>query len=224
MKYYLDITLLPEADITLGFLWQKVYQQVHIALVENKITRNESAIAVSFPRYSAHKRTEKNGEQAFPLGNQLRLLANEKSQLTKLNIVKWLIRLEDYLHIKSVKPVPDNVRHLAFVRQQVKGGARIEKDMQSKAKLWSEKSGQSLDACLEELERSKPKADREETKLPFLWLESQETKQRGLANSRKFPLFIKKVEITGQQLGTFNCYGLSVNHSNKEKLVSIPQF
>ncbi|GAA0811183.1 type I-F CRISPR-associated endoribonuclease Cas6/Csy4 [Colwellia asteriadis] len=220
MKYYLDITLLPEADITLGFLWQKVYQQVHIALVENKIAENQSAIAVSFPRYSA----EKNSEQKFPIGNQLRLLANEESQLTQLNISKWLNRLEDYVHIKSVKPVPDNATHVVFVRQQVKGEARIEKDMLSKAQRWAEKSGQPLDTCLAELEKSKPKADRNETKSPFIWLESQETKQRDAANSRKFPLFIKKVEIGKKQTGIFNCYGLSVNHSNKEKLATIPQF
>ncbi|WAJ71262.1 type I-F CRISPR-associated endoribonuclease Cas6/Csy4 [Catenovulum adriaticum] len=217
MKYYLDITLLPEADITLGFLWQKVYQQVHIALVENKIAENQSAIAVSFPRYSA----EKNSEQKFPLGNQLRLLANEESQLTQLNISKWLNRLGDYVHIKSVKPVPDNATHVVFVRQQVKGEARIEKDMLSKAQRWAEKSGQPLDTCLAELEKTKPKAV---NSLPFIWLESQETKQRDAANSRKFPLFIKKVETTEQQFGTFNCYGLSVNNSNKEKLASIPQF
>lgn len=217
MKYYLDITLLPEADITLGFIWQKVYQQVHLALVENKTAENKSAIAVSFPRYSA----KKSSEQAFPLGNQLRLLANEEGQLTKLNIAKWLTRLEDYVHIKSIKSVPDNVTQVAFVRQQVKGEARIEKDMLSKALRWAEKSGQPLDVCLAELEKSKPKAV---NSLPFIWLESQETKQRDLVNSRKFPLFIKMVEITEQQLGTFNCYGLSVNHSNKEKLVSTPQF
>jgi len=212
MKYYLDITLLPEADITLGFLWQKVYQQVHIALVENKVAENESAIAVSFPRY---------GEYAFPLGNQLRLLVNEESQLTQLNISKWLNRFDDYVHIKSVKPVPDNATHVAFVRQQVKGEARVEKDMLSKAQRWAEKSGQPLDTCLAELEKTKPKAV---NSLPFIWLESQETKQRDAANSRKFPLFIKKVEIAEQQLGTFNCYGLSANQNNEGKLASIPQF
>ncbi len=217
MKYYLDITLLPEADITLGFLWQKVYQQVHIALVDNKVAENESAIAVSFPRYSA----KKNDENAFPLGNQLRLLANEESQLTQLNIAKWLNRFEDYAHIKSIKPVPENVSHVAFVRRQVKGEARIEKDMLCKATRWSEKSGQPIDTCLAELKKSKPKAV---SSLPYIWLESQETKQRDLAESRKFPLFIKKVEFTNQQIGVFNCYGLSVNHSNKEKLASIPQF
>ncbi|KPH63437.1 type I-F CRISPR-associated endoribonuclease Cas6/Csy4 [Pseudoalteromonas porphyrae] len=217
MKYYLDITLLPEADITLGFIWQKVYQQVHIALVDNKVAENESAIAVSFPRYS----TEKSGEHEFPLGNQLRLLANDEAQLTKLKIAKWLNRLEDYVHIKSIKPVPENVTYAAFVRQHVKGEARIEKDMLSKAQRWAEKSGQPLDTCLAELEKTKPKAV---NSLPFIWLESQETKQRDAANSRKFPLFIKKVEIGKKQTGIFNCYGLSVNHSNKEKLASIPQF
>ncbi|WP_351077132.1 type I-F CRISPR-associated endoribonuclease Cas6/Csy4 [Shewanella sp. CAL98-MNA-CIBAN-0140] len=212
MKYYLDITLLPEADITLGFIWQKVYQQVHIALVDNKVGGNESAIAVSFPRY---------GEHAFLLGNQLRLLANEESQLTKLNIAKWLNRLEDYVHIKSIKPVPAEVTYTAFVRQHVKGEARIEKDMLSKAKRWAEKSGQPIDTCLAELEKSKPKAV---NSLPFIWLESQETKQRNLLDSRKFPLFIKKVGLLAQQTGVLNCYGLSENHNNEEKLVSIPQF
>jgi len=117
--------------------------------------------------------------------------------------------------------VPENVSHVAFVRQQVKGQARIEKDMLSKAKRWSEKSGQPLTTCLAELEKSKPKAN---NNAPFIWLESQETKQRDLTSSRKFPLFIKKVGLTGQQTGVLNCYGLSENHSSKEKLVSIPQF
>ena len=217
MKYYLDITLLPEADITLGFLWQKVYQQVHIALVDNKVAENQSAIAVSFPRYS----TEKSSKHAFPLGNQLRLLANEESQLTKLNISKWLNRFEDYVHIKSIKPVPESVTYIAYVRQQVKGDARFEKDMLSKAQRWAEKSGQPLDACLTELEKTKPKAD---NSLPFIWLESQETKQRNTGDSRKFTLFIKRVGLEEHQTGVFNCYGLSSHHNKQGKLASIPQF
>lgn len=217
MKYYLDITLLPEADITLGFIWQKVYQQVHIALVENKVAENESEIAVSFPRYS----TAKSSEHEFPLGNQLRLLANGEAQLVKLNIAKWLNRFEDYVHIKSIKPVPEKVTPVAFVRQHVKGEARIEKDMRSKAKRWAEKSGQPLDVCLRELEKSKPKAN---NNLPFIWLESQKTKQRDAGAAQKFPLFIKQVNLDQPQTGVFNCYGLSTNYNNKGKLASIPQF
>jgi CRISPR-associated endonuclease Csy4 len=212
MKYYLDITLLPEADITLGFIWQKVYQQIHIALVDNKVGSNESAIAIAFPLY---------GEHVFPLGNKLRLLADDRSQLMTLNINRWLNRFEDYVHIKSIKPVPEDATQVCFVRQHVKGEERIEKDMQSKAKYWSEKSGQPLDACLLALEKSKPKTD---SSLPFIWLESQGSKQRNGGSKSKFPLFIKKVDVAEQQTGVFNCYGLSANHNNEGKLVSIPQF
>ena len=34
MKNYIEMTLLPDADITLNFLWEKLYQQLHLALVE----------------------------------------------------------------------------------------------------------------------------------------------------------------------------------------------
>lgn len=210
MKYYLDITLLPDADITLSFIWQKVYQQVHIALVDNKVRENESAVALAFPRY---------GDKAFPLGNQLRLLAETQEQLSKLNIQRWLNRLQDYVHIKPIKVVPGSVTQVCFVRQHVKGQARIKKNMQYKAQYWAEKSGQSIEACLLTLEKSKPQG---ESALPVIWLESQESKKRN-ANA-KFPLFIKKVEVEGKQKGTLNCYGLSVSHKSVEELTSIPHF
>ena len=211
MKYYLDITLLPEADITLGFIWQKVYQQIHIALVDNKIGRNQSAIAIAFPHY---------GDKSFPLGNKLRLFAETELQLSTFNIKKWLSRFEDYVHIKSVKPVPENTTQVCFVREHVKGEAGIEKKMQAKAKYWSEKSGISMQDCLLSLEKSKPKA----SKLPFIWLESQETKRLNGVESRKFPLFIKKMETEQSQSGCFNCYGLSVDHKKTGQLASVPQF
>ena len=86
MNYYQDITLLPGTDIALGFLWQKIYQQVHIALVEQKVDAQHSAIAVSIPGY---------GSKGFPLGNKLQVLAGEKNQLEKLNLAGFLTRFED---------------------------------------------------------------------------------------------------------------------------------
>ena len=55
MKYYQQISLMPTADIGLYFLWQKVYQQIHLALVENKSSDNVSAIGVSFPEYNTNR-------------------------------------------------------------------------------------------------------------------------------------------------------------------------
>ncbi|WP_417614936.1 type I-F CRISPR-associated endoribonuclease Cas6/Csy4 [Oceanisphaera sp.] len=210
MNYYQDITLLPDADIALGFLWQKIYQQVHIALVEQKVDEQHSAIAVSFPGY---------GSKGFPLGNKLRVLAKDKAQLEKLNLTGFLGRFEDYTHLKSVQPVPESATHIAFVRRRVKGQARIEKDMMDKARRWAEKSGQSLEVCLQQLEKSKPSA---ESKLPFIWMESQETKTRTPTSSAKFPLFIERIELQDANEGLFNCYGLSTERGGNT--ASIPHF
>jgi CRISPR-associated endonuclease Csy4 len=210
MNYYQDITLLPDADIALGFLWQKIYQQVHIALVEQKVDAQHSAIAVSFPGY---------GSKGFPLGNKLRVLAKEQAQLEKLNLAGFLSRFEDYTHLKSIQPVPELAAHIAFVRRRVKGQARIEKDMIAKAQRGAERSGQSIEACLQQLEKSKPSA---ESKLPFIWMESQETKTRTPSSSAKFPLFIERIELQDANEGLFNCYGLSAEQGGNT--ASIPNF
>lgn len=94
MNYYQEITLLQDSDISLGFLWQKVYQQVHIALVDNKTSENLSEIAVGFPEYSA---------RGFPLGKKLRLFADSQEKLNSLAIGKWLNKLSDYTHVSLFK-------------------------------------------------------------------------------------------------------------------------
>lgn len=212
MNYYQDITLLPDTDIALGFLWQKIYQQVHIALVEQKIDEQHSAIAVGFPDY---------GSKGFPLGAKLRLFAEQAEQLKQLNIEGYLTRFDDYVHIKSIKEVPENASHVSFVRQKVKGQARIERDMQEKARLWSEKSGQPLEECLKQLEASKPTVS---SKLPFIWLESQETKKRNPDSCTKFPLFINRIERGEPLSGKYSCYGLSLQSSEGNETATTPHF
>src|SRR5680860_1696985 len=98
MQVYQEITLLPEAEIPLGFLWQKLYQQIHIALVEHKVADNQSFVAVGFPEY---------GSKEFPQGRKLRLFAPQREQLQSLNIAAHLSRLSDYVHLKSIQPVPE---------------------------------------------------------------------------------------------------------------------
>lgn len=210
MNYYQDITLLPDADIALGFLWQKIYQQVHIALVEQKIDDQRSAIAVGFPDY---------GSKGFPLGAKLRLFAKDKQLLEQLNIAGYLSRFDDYVHIKSMQQVPEQVAHTTFIRQQVKGQARIDSDMQQKAKRWAEKSGQSLADCLAQLEKTKPSAD---SKLPFIWLESQETKAQNPERSARFPLFIKQLLSDQPKEGEYSCYGLSLAKTGQ--IATVPHF
>jgi len=188
MKYYLDITLLPDAEANIGFIWQKVYQQIHIALVENKTAQNQSAIAVSFPQY---------GEE-FPLGNTLRLLANEKGQLEQLNVEKWLSRLTDYTHLKSIKEVPVTVTQFArFKRKQFK--SNLDREAKRRAKY----KGEPFEEALAHFQSYQT-----ETSLPFINMTSLSTDGRASLN-RNFKLFIQKEMVGEQEQGLFNCYGLS---------------
>jgi CRISPR-associated endonuclease Csy4 len=200
MKYYLDITLLPDAEANLGFLWHKVFQQVHIALVDNKVGENESSIALSIVDY---------GDKSFPLGNKLRLLAMDENALQKLDIQRWLNRLSDYCHIKPIKSVPADVTQYAcFKRKSVKS---IEKKAQRRAQHLNKPYDEVL-AYLSEEGRSK------KSPLPFINVESQETKKRveqGVAS--RFLLFIEKKLSDRPENGKFDCYGLS-------KTATVPWF
>jgi CRISPR-associated endonuclease Csy4 len=184
MKYYQDITLLPDAEANLGFLWQKVYQQIHLALVENKIAENESDIAISFPKY---------GDKEFPLGNKLRLLTETQEQFKQLDIGKWLNRLTDYTHCTSVKEVPSAIDQFAqFKRKQFK--TNVFRLARRRAK-WK---GESLEQALNHFEGFTGK----ETKLPFLHMKS-------LTSADSFKLFIDREILEAAGKGGFGCYGLS---------------
>jgi len=184
MKYYLDITLLPDAETNLGFLWQKVYQQVHLALVENKVTKYQSEIAVSFPEY---------GNKVFPLGAKLRLLAETKAKLEQLDVIKWLNRLTDYVHCTSIKDVPDSVSSFTcFERVQVAT------NKERKARRRVKRHGGTLEEALAYFANFEVQY----STLPFINMNS-------LSENKKFKLFVNKIDVSEQRNGEFNCYGLS---------------
>lgn len=182
MDYYQEITLLPDSTIPLDFLWQKVYQQIHIALVENKSEAGDSEVAVAFPEY---------GSVGFRLGKKLRLLAKTEKTLTQLNISHWLMRLADYVHIKSIQAVPEHATPISYVRQHVKGAKRLELDRYKKAQLYSVKSGQPIEVCLRAIKEPQTRS-----RLPFIWMESQQTKSKTEGDGhRPFPLFIHSLKL-----------------------------
>jgi CRISPR-associated endonuclease Csy4 len=88
MNFYQELTLLPTDDIGHYFLWSKIYQQLHLALVE--LTGGQGgSVGFSFPEYSANQPR---------LGRKLRVFAPTEAQLTQCNVRKWLERLSDYCH------------------------------------------------------------------------------------------------------------------------------
>lgn len=211
MKFYQELTLLPDAEIDLAFLWAKIYQQIHLALVENKLGNNKSLIAVAFPEY---------GSPGFLLGRKIRLFSPDKKRLEQLDIYHWLNRLSDYVHIKSIQPVPEYTTSVCYLREHVKGKSRIQKEMHNKALLWIKKSGGTYESCLAELEKTRPDHN---SKLPFIWMESQQTKQQN-ESTQKFPLFIKQIFINPSQQNEFTCYGLSLSQSRQDLLSTVPYF
>ena len=217
MKHYIDITLLPDAEINLGFLWQKVYQQIHLMLVENKVAGQDSAIAVSFPLY---------GHKAFPLGSKLRLFGQTENHLADLKVGKWLSRLDDYVHIKGIKPVPDDVRKFVyFKRKQFKSPEKRRRELEK----FAEK--QAVDYSLEQEDVKRQLLANQtdfktESTLPFINITSLSSeKDKQTAQQISFKLFLEKEEATGDSNDNaelFTCYGLS--RREQDKKVAVPWF
>ena len=209
MRHYIELTLLPNTEVSLGFLWEKVYQQLHLALVENKTSEHESVIAVSFPKY---------GNESFPLGDKLRLFAQSEEQLQKLNLGKWLNRLTDYTHHTSIKAVPSNVNaFVCFKRKQFKSATKIEADIERRALYQSQKDNRPIDEIRAGLlaQQYDGKCD-----LPFVYMTSLSS-EKGSDHSdrKKFRLFIEKEGVEKAQSGSFSCYGLSSRVHDKQATV-----
>lgn len=213
MKYYIELTLIENKKYTLYELWSKVYTQIHIAFADYKNSTGSFAHGVSFPEY----RFNDKAKIGF-IGGKLRIFASSESQLKDLNLSEWLSLLTDYVHITSIKDVPNQIDgHLVYQRKRVKGASRIEKEMREKAQIWAEKSGKPLKECLTELEKTKPAAT---CHLPFIFLNSEETKKRSPDASNRYQLFIEMQRVGEAKKGLFDSYGLS----SKESMSSVPDF
>ncbi len=200
MKYYQDITLLPDAEVSLGFIWEKVYQQIHLLLVENKRAENQSQLGLSFPTY---------GDKTFPLGHQLRLLAENEEQLIQAHTNQWLQRLSDYVHVKSVKAVPSEVSEYAcFYRVNPKSQQRRLKQLDRRVAVLAQKHGIAEEGMRASLLASIEQRS-DESKLPYInvqSLSSSDNKQH-----HKFMLFIDchTSQLPENNGNLFTCYGLS---------------
>lgn len=94
MNYYQDITLIPDVEVSLSFLWTKVFTQLHLALVEEKRREGMVKTALAFPAY-----------QDKGLGNKIRILAPSAEQLERLHLEQGLERLSDYVHLTKIRKI-----------------------------------------------------------------------------------------------------------------------
>ncbi len=184
MKYYIDIQLLADSEVNLGFIWEKIYLQVHLALVEMKDKDGLVAVGISFPSYQ---------EGNFPLGDVLRVFAHSKEELEKLSLDSWLKKLDDYLSMSEVNEVPISVNEfVTFSRKQFK--TNVERLARRQAK----RKGISYEEALKNYGDFKE----DKTKLPFIMMKS-------LSTDNQMKIFIEKSVQKESKEGLFSTYGLS---------------
>jgi len=194
MKHYIDITLLPSDDIGIHFLWSKVMMQVHLALVEIQDDNKQVPVATSFPEYREYM----NKKPGF-LGQKLRLMALDESDLIRLDINRWLHRLSDYVHVRGIVLVPETDSYESFSRENTKGS--LEKHIRRRMKRHEETYEQALSNY------GGYEQDDVKSRVPFIKLKS-------LASGNEFCLNIdkKRVAVNTDELPThqrFNTYGLN---------------
>lgn len=180
----MDITLLASAEIGLNHLWEKVYHQIHIGLVETKDAYNNITIGIAFPNYDASRQQ---------LGNKLRLLAGTQQTIENFNASQRLSVLDDYVHLTKIRLVPDHIHGYAhFYRVQSKG---------SVAKL-ARRKAMRKNISFEKAESLLKDLPDQRIKEPFIWIKSHSSDER-------FPLFIGFESAAKSDKSNFNSYGLS---------------
>lgn len=186
LKAYLDITVRRNSDVSQYFVLQKIFQQLHLSLVEMQNAEGLVPLGLSFPNYQL----EDKG-----LGNKLRLLSVEENILAKFNAKEKLARFSDYVHLTGVRAVPARVSGYAiYQRQQPKSASALRR----LARRMSEREG----IPIQEAEAKITSFKLQLIKVPYINVCSASSGQR-------FRLFIaKKMSDTSVYKG-FSSYGLS---------------
>ncbi|TRW97116.1 type I-F CRISPR-associated endoribonuclease Cas6/Csy4 [Candidatus Methylobacter oryzae] len=193
MRFYLEITLLPNPEVGINFLWSKVFQQIHLGLVEAQDEQGQIPVGVSFPEYET-------GEKYSVLGRKLRLLAGDEAALGRFDAARRLSRLSDYVHCTGIRPVPEKLTGYAtYQRQQPKTGS------ERLARRYAKRHNVDYDTALARYSAMPHKT----IATPFIHLKS-------LSGDQEFCLWIKKTVVAELSGRTFSSYGLSAASSVPE--------
>ena len=189
MKYYQEVTLLPNEEITPNFLWSKVYNQLHLAFVEQKDVEEKIIYGVSFPKYRLIQQ-----KKLGYLGDKIRIFADSVETLEQLNLNHWLERLQDYVHVLSAREVPEDKINGYATYFKANPKLTIEQRILHQAK----RRGISIEEAKEHFEA----LELTETFEPYINMKSQ-------TNDMNFRLIIGKKRVDEACIGKFGSYGLS---------------
>ena len=205
MDYYQEITLIDQAEISPYVIWSKLYQQLHIALAEIKDGNNKVNIGVSFPQYIYEEKTD-HQKAKVNLGKKLRLFSQSENALEQLNICKWLERLVDYVHVSSIREVPENkvTGYAIYKRKQFKTNAeRLARHRVKRGDIGFDEALARYSHVVKT------------TNLPYIDMLSLSTSDE--QDKKRFKLFIEKKPAEKSETQVFSTYGLSSK-------ASVPEF
>ena len=214
MNYYQELLLLPQEEIPIHFLWSKVFQQIHLGLVEIQDGQRQVPIGLSFPEYIS-------GEKVSLLGSKLRILAKDEATLVQFNTAKWLSRLSDYVHCTSIRPVPEKITGYAiYQRQQPKTNP------ERLARRYAKRHRVDYDTALngtvvlsvkptQSIEDNK--AEMRYSEMPYQVIATPFIRLKSLSNEQAFCLWIKKTQVAEPSGTSFSSYGLST-------ITTVPEF
>ena len=200
MNYYIEVTLMENDQFSPYELWSQLYPQLHLALVEAKNADNKVNIGFSFPQYRFHQ-----DKGVGFIGTKLRLFAESEADLKKLDTRRWLERLEDYVHVTSIREVPNDIKNYAiYKRKQVKTNA------QRLARHRVKRGDIGFDEALARYSNVVTT-----TNLPYIEMKSLSTSDQ--QSEKRFKLFIEKQSAEKSETQVFSTYGLS-------SVSSVPEF
>lgn len=190
MKFYQEISLIPNSEIPPYAIWSKLYNQLHIALADLQNTLGNQPIGISFPNYHF---SEKSQGGFATLGYKLRVFAPSRELLEALDLPKWLNRLDDYVHIKRIDRINEDKMRAHVVVSRYR-----RPNLNTQAKNLAKHKGISFDDALAHCQKYKKQAK----PYPFIALQSQ-------TNGHKYCLFIQQKQVDSPTQGTFNSYGIN---------------
>ena len=183
MKYYQELTVLPDAELSSHVILSKAYQQIHIGLASQKGEDGYSHIGISFPEYRV---------SPCGLGCKVRLFAMDEEELERLDLKKLMNRLQDYVHITRIRPVPVKVKGYAVYSR-----FHQTKSVAQKTRRYAKRHGVSYESA-RELFGEEEMAEN----IPYIRITS-------LTNRHGFSLFIAREDRDQMHHEGFSAYGLS---------------
>jgi CRISPR-associated endonuclease Csy4 len=193
MKYYIEISLIKQQNLSYGQLWSNLYEKLHVILVKFKNVENVVNIGFTFPEYKF------NSDKDFGiLGNKLRIFANTDNELTRLNLNEELNILSEYIYLTAIKLTPSELKgYVLFKRKQFKT------NIKRLARRNSIRNNTDYNLTINKYQNIIYK-----TNLPFINFSSK-------TNNNKFKLFLIKQSVNTviENKCIFNTYGLSFDNN-----------